>query len=92
MNDLERLKAADPTEDDGVVDRWRQSIINLIAQDVAENLAMNPKDVYGYIVETEKQGLAELPWKDLVEELESRYAGAEDEFSLLMLHDPTTST
>lgn len=86
MNDLERLAAADPTENGGLRDRYRDRVIEFVAHSFAEGLLEDGKAAYWYIRAGEALGLSQLSWEDLIEELRGRFE-TDDEFSIIDLEE-----
>jgi hypothetical protein len=69
MNDLEKLRSADPSEDGGIRDKYRNRVIRFVAEKHAEAIEMSPRDVHGYILAVEEEDLRQKSWAELVEEL-----------------------
>ena len=83
MNDLERLATAtDGQSKASMQDRYRDEVIEFIAHDIAESLLEDGKAAYWYIRETEADSLRQFSWPQLVAELNSRFAGNEDDFTI----------
>jgi hypothetical protein len=83
MNDLERLRSADPGEDGGIRDKYRDRVINYLREARVEQITMSPRDAVGYITAVVEEDLRQKTWAELIDELTLEVD--ENEFSVMDL-------